>query len=154
MANVCDFLDEYFSRQVMKKNIINLAKKYDATRLVRHGVELALYYSGSDTTINIAVRVSPNDSSDPFITEKYQISYKEYYQQTGKGDADCIIFSDILHYANDKLSAIGACARLKELQPSMSRNCWDSCALLYRSDLMSIFEVNSKEALIKKLTKD
>ena len=76
MANVYDFLDEYFSRQVMKKNIITLAKKYDATRLVRHGVMLVLHYIGSDTTINIAVSVSPNDNIDPHITEKYQISYK------------------------------------------------------------------------------
>lgn len=152
MANVCDFLDEYFSRQVMKKNIITLAKKYDATRLVRHGVMLDLDYSGSDTTINIMVRVSPNDSIDPFITEKYQISYKEYYQQTGKVDADCIIFSDILHYANDKLSAIGACARLKMFP--RSKTWWTADALLYPSDLMSIFEVDSKEALIEKLIKD
>ena len=28
MTNVYDFLDEYFSRQVMKKNIITLTKNY------------------------------------------------------------------------------------------------------------------------------
>ena len=153
MANVYDFLDKYFSRQVMKKNIITLAKKYDATRLVRHGVMLVLHYIGGDTTINIAVSVSPNDNIDPVITEKYQISYKEYYQQTGKVDADCIISSDILHYTNDKLPAIGACTRLTKF-PMMSKNCWTMDALLYPSDLMSIFEVDSKEALIEKLTKD
>ena len=152
MANVYDFLDEYFSRQGMKKNIITLAKKYDATRLVRHGVMLHLHYIGSDTTINIAVSVSPNDNIDPHITEKYQISYKEYYQQTGKVDADCIICSDILHYANDKLPAIGAYARLTMFP--MSKTCWTMDALLYPSDLMGIFEADSKEDLIEKLTKE
>lgn len=153
MANVYDFLDECFSRQCMKKNIITLAKKYDATRLVRHGVVLHLNYSGSDTTINIAVRVSPNDNIDPFITEKYQISYKEYYQQTGKVDADSIICSDILHYANDKLPAIGAYTQLKKSVPTC-KNCWTAIALLYPSDLIGIFEVDSKEDLIEKLTKE
>ena len=152
MANVYDFLDECFSRQGMKKNIITLAKKYDATRLVRHGVVLHLNYSGSDTTINIAVRVSPNDNIDPFITEEYKISYKEYYQQTGKVDADCIICSDILQYANDKLPAIGACTRLKKFP--MSKTCWTADALLYPSDLIGIFEADSKEALIETLTKE
>lgn len=149
---VYDFLDEYFSRQVMQKNIITLAKKYDATRLVRHGVMLDLNYYGSDTTIDISARVSPNDNIDPFITERYQISYKEYYQQTGKVDADCNIFSDIFHYANDKLLAMGVC-RLKKSIP-LRKNCWSADTLLYPSDLMSIFEVDSKEALIEKLTKE
>jgi hypothetical protein len=151
MANVYDFLDEYFSRQGMKKHLITLAKNYDATRMVRHGVMLDLNYYGSDTTIDISARVSPNDNIDPFISERYQISYKEYYQQAGKVDVDSIIFSDMFQYANDKLLAMGVC-RLKKSIP-LSKNSWSADTLLYPSDLMSIFEVDSKEALIERLTK-
>lgn len=148
MSTITDFIDRYFEKKNFQKTIIKLAKSCGVRQQVQHSIGVEMFYNGREADIKFCLRVSSNDTVDGHIAEEIKINYKQFYQERGEYLTDYDIFSELQDYVTKKLKGLGIMRRILK-EPRFSKNSYMAICWLNSDDLCALFEMDSKEELIK-----